>query len=383
MREYLATAALAAIFTFLLTPLVQKLAMDSGAYTQLRSRDIHTSITPRWGGLAMWGSMSVTLLIVSHLKLVGSAFGRELTGIFLAGTFVMLLGAIDDRFDLDSLTKFAGQALAAGILLLHGVQILWLPINGIVTLPSNIGQVLTVIFVILVINAVNFVDGLDGLASGIVAVCAIAFFAFSYILAVDNGFSRAGAPSLVMALVVGMCIGFLPHNYFPAKIFMGDSGAMFLGLLLSASAITLTGQIDVNALSDQNSRSTFVPLILPFTVLAIPLLDLGMAIVRRLRAGRSPFAADREHLHHRLLRMGNTQREVTIIMYLWTAMFAFPTVAAAFEPLWEALLMGLVIGLISLIVIFRPRSGSGRASSDKSGNRQETGVEVSSEPVNE
>ena len=105
MREYLATAALAAIFTFLLTPLVQKLAMDSGAYTQLRSRDIHTSITPRWGGLAMWGSMSVTLLIVSHLKLVGSAFGRELTGIFLAGTFVMLLGALDDRFDLDSLTK--------------------------------------------------------------------------------------------------------------------------------------------------------------------------------------------------------------------------------------------------------------------------------------
>ena len=383
MREYLATAALAAIFTFLLTPLVQKLAMDSGAYTQLRSRDIHTSITPRWGGLAMWGSMSVTLLIVSHLKLVGSAFGRELTGIFLAGTFVMLLGAIDDRFDLDSLTKFAGQALAAGILLLHGVQILWLPINGIVTLPSNIGQVLTVIFVILVINAVNFVDGLDGLASGIVAVCAIAFFAFSYILAVDNGFSRAGAPSLVMALVVGMCIGFLPHNYFPAKIFMGDSGAMLLGLLLSASAITLTGQIDVNALSDQNSRSTFVPLILPFTVLAIPLLDLGMAIVRRLRAGRSPFAADREHLHHRLLRMGNTQREVTIIMYLWTAMFAFPTVAAAFEPLWEALLMGLVIGLISLIVIFRPRSGSARASGGKSGNRQEAGVEVSSEPVNE
>lgn len=383
MREYLATAALAAIFTFLLTPLVQKLAMDSGAYTQLRSRDIHKSITPRWGGLAMWGSMSVTLLIVSHLKLVGSAFGRELTGIFLAGTFVMLLGAIDDRFDLDSLTKFAGQALAAGILLLHGVQILWLPINGIVTLPSNIGQVLTVIFVILVINAVNFVDGLDGLASGIVAVCAIAFFAFSYVLAVDNGFSRAGAPSLVMALVVGMCIGFLPHNYFPAKIFMGDSGAMLLGLLLSASAITLTGQIDVNALSDQNSRSTFVPLILPFTVLAIPLLDLGMAIVRRLRAGRSPFAADREHLHHRLLRMGNTQRKVTIIMYLWTAMFAFPTVAAAFEPLWEALLMGVAIGLISLIVIFRPRSGSGRASRAKSGNRQEAGVEVSSEPVNE
>ena len=156
----------------------------------------------------------------------------------------------------------------------------------------------------------------------------------------------------------------MPHNYYPAKIFMGDSGAMLLGLLLSASAITLTGQIDVNALSNENSRSTFVPLILPFTVLAIPLLDLGMAVVRRVRAGRSPFAADREHLHHRLLRMGNSQREVAIIMYLWTAMFAFPTVAAAFAPLWEALLMGLLIGLVSLIVIFRSYGNRSRTQSE-------------------
>lgn len=142
MREYLLTSALAAIFCFMLTPAVRKLALTSGAFIQLRSRDMHTEITPRWGGLAMWGSMSITFLIVSHLKLVGSAFGHELTGIFLAGTFVMLLGALDDRFDLDSLTKFAGQALAAGILLLYGVQILWLPVDGIITLPSNIAQYL-------------------------------------------------------------------------------------------------------------------------------------------------------------------------------------------------------------------------------------------------
>jgi UDP-GlcNAc:undecaprenyl-phosphate GlcNAc-1-phosphate transferase len=153
--------------------------------------------------------------------------------------------------------------------------------------------------------------------------------------------------------VIGLCIGFLPHNYHPAKIFMGDSGAMFLGLLLSASAITLTGQIDVNALANANSRSTFVPLILPFTVLAIPLLDLGMAVVRRLHARRSPFAADREHLHHRLLRMGNSQREVAIIMYLWTAMFAFPTVIAAFYPLWISAVVALAIALTSLILMGR------------------------------
>jgi UDP-GlcNAc:undecaprenyl-phosphate GlcNAc-1-phosphate transferase len=154
-------------------------------------------------------------------------------------------------------------------------------------------------------------------------------------------------------VVVGLCVGFLPHNFYPAQIFMGDSGAMFFGLLLSASAITLTGQIDINAISEQGSRSTLVPLILPFTILAIPLLDLGLAIVRRLRAGRSPFAADREHLHHRLLRMGNSHKEVAIIMYLWTAMFAFPTVIAAFYPTWIALLVGLVIAGISVLLIRR------------------------------
>jgi len=355
MRDYLVTGALAAIICYFLTPLIRDIALKSGAFVQLRARDVHTEITPRWGGIAMWLSMAITFLIVDHLPLINSGMTGETLGIFEAATFVMLLGAIDDRFDLDAITKFAGQAVAGGILLLHGVQILWLPINGILTLPPNIGQVLTVVFVILVINAVNFVDGLDGLATGIVAICASAFFVFSYVLAVVNGFNRAGAPSLITALVIGMCLGFLTHNFYPAKIFMGDSGAMLLGLLLAASAITLTGQIDVNAISNQSQRSTIVPLILPFTILGIPLIDLGMAIVRRLRAGRSPFSADREHLHHRLLRMGASQRRATFILYLWTAMFAAPTVVAAFEPLWVALLLGAVIALTSLYLIVLTR----------------------------
>ncbi len=309
----------------------------------VRKRDIHTEITPRWGGLSMWIAMSLTFLVVNHLPLVGKSFGREATGIFLAGTFIMLLGAIDDRYDLDSITKFAGQAVAAGILLLHGVQILWLPINGIYTLPPSIGQLLTILFVMVVINAVNFVDGLDGLATGIVAICAGSFFAYSYLLAVINGFSRAGAPSLITAVLIGMCVGFLPHNYHPARIFMGDSGAMFLGLLLSAAAITLTGQIDANAVTDRGSGTALLPLLLPFTILAIPLIDLVLAIFRRVKAGRSPFAADSEHLHHQLLKMGNTHRRTTFILYVFTAMFAIPPVVAAFTPLWVATLVALLI----------------------------------------
>ncbi len=374
MREYLLTFLIAASITFLLTPLVRILAMRSSAFVAIRERDIHTSITPRWGGVAMWGAMSLTFLIVNHLPLVGKSFGREAQGMFLAGTFIMVLGMLDDRFDLDSVTKFAGQAVAAGILLLHGVQILWLPINGILTLPANIGQLLTVIFVMTVINAVNFIDGLDGLATGIVAICAMAFFSFSYVLAVVNGFSRAGAPSLITAVVIGMCLGFLPHNFHPARIFMGDSGAMLLGLLLAASAITLTGQIDVNAISNSSSRSALLPLLLPFTILAIPLLDLILAIIRRLRAGRSPFASDKEHLHHRLLDLGNSHRRTTFILYLWAATFAFPTVIAAFAPLWIALLAALAMAALSVALILDTMRKSARGSLDPAGEREQIHV---------
>ena len=351
MREFLLTIALAATLTYLITPFIRDLAMRAGAYMHLRTRDTHTKVTPRWGGIGMWLAMAITFLVVSHLPLVAKSFGREATGIFLAGTFIMILGALDDLYDLDSITKFAGQAVAGGILLLHGVQILWLPINGIYILPPSIGQVLTIVFVMVVINAINFVDGLDGLATGIVAICATAFFGFSYLLAVVNGLNRAGAPSLITAIIIGVCIGFLPHNYHPARIFMGDSGAMFLGLLLSSAAITLTGQIDVNAITQEGSSSALLPLLLPFTILAIPLIDLLLAIVRRVRAGRSPFAADKEHLHHKLLSMGNSHRRTSAILYSWTAMFAFPTVVAAFAPLWVALGLGLLIFAFSLLLI--------------------------------
>jgi UDP-GlcNAc:undecaprenyl-phosphate GlcNAc-1-phosphate transferase len=351
MREYLVTVLLAAIITYLITPFVRDLAIKSGAIAQIRSRDVHVEPTPRWGGLAMWLAMALTLVIVNYLPLVEKSFGREATGIFLSGTFILFIGMLDDRFDLDPITKFAGQALSAGILLIYGVQILWLPINGITTLPTNIGQLLTVLFVMVVINAINFVDGLDGLATGIVMICAASFFAFSYLLAVVNGLNRAGAPSLITAIVIGLCLGFLPHNFHPAQIFMGDSGAMFLGLLISASAITLTGQVDASAITEENGGNVLLPLLLPFSILAIPLLDFMMAIVRRVKAGRSPFDADREHLHHRIMRLGLTQQRTTIILYFWTAMFALPTVIAAFVPVWIAVVSGAVIFGSSVLVI--------------------------------
>ena len=354
MREYLVTLLLAAALCYVVTPFVRTLALKFGAVAQIRTRDIHTTPTPRWGGLAMWIAMALTFAMVNHLSLVGKSFGRESLGIFLAATLLVAIGLVDDRFELDALTKLAGQALAAGILLIFGIQVLWLPINGVITLPPSIGQLVTVMIVLVTINAVNFIDGLDGLAAGIVAISGAAFFAFAYLLAVIYGFSRAGAPSLITAVLIGVCIGFLPHNAHPAKIFMGDSGSMFLGLLLAASAITLTGQIDPNAISAEKLGPTLLPLMLPLAVLAIPLIDLFSAIFRRLRAGQSPFSSDKEHMHHRILRAGNSHLRTTLIMYLWTATIAFPVVVSAFAQLWVA---AIVAGAMLAFTMYYSKSG--------------------------
>jgi UDP-GlcNAc:undecaprenyl-phosphate GlcNAc-1-phosphate transferase len=353
MREYLLTLLIAAALTYMLTPLIRSFAIKLNAVAAVRDRDVHTQTTPRWGGVAMWLSMGITLLIVQNLTLVGKSYSRELLGIFLSATLVLIIGMLDDRFELDAVTKLAGQGLAAAVLLLFGIQILWLPIDGIIVLPPNIGQLLTVLIVIVIINAVNFVDGLDGLATGIVAISAAAFFGFSYLLAVENGFSRAGAPSLVTAILIGTCLGFLPHNLHPARIFMGDSGSMFLGLVLAAAAITLMGQIDANAVFSENIGPAALPLLLPFAVLAVPLLDLGLAVLRRVIRGRSPFAPDKEHLHHKLMSWGNSQQRTNIILYLATAMLALPAMLSAFIPVWSALVAGVVLLLIAISITKR------------------------------
>jgi UDP-GlcNAc:undecaprenyl-phosphate GlcNAc-1-phosphate transferase len=351
MREYLITLLISAALCYLITPLVRSQAIRFGAVAGIRERDIHSTPTARWGGVAMWAAMTLTFLIVGNLPLVGKSFGHEAQGIFLASTAIVLLGMADDRFELDALTKLAGQVFIAGILLIYGIQILWLPINGVITLPPSIGQLLTVLIVLVVVNAVNFIDGMDGLAAGVVAISGIAFFAFAYLLAVDYGFSRAGAPSLITAVLIGICLGFLPHNLSPAKIFMGDSGSMLLGLLLSVSAITLTGQVDPNAISAEKLGPTLLPLLLPFAVLAIPFLDLVLAVSRRVKAGKSPFAPDNLHLHHRLLNAGNSTGQTVLIVYLWTATIAFPVTVLAFAPWWIAVLTALFFALLSAVVM--------------------------------
>jgi UDP-GlcNAc:undecaprenyl-phosphate/decaprenyl-phosphate GlcNAc-1-phosphate transferase len=191
------------------------------------------------------------------------------------------------------------------------------------------------VVVVATVNAVNFVDGLDGLAAGVVGIGAVAFFAFSYKLADANGETLAITAALLTAALGGACLGFLPHNFFPARLFMGDSGSMLIGLVLAGSALTLTGQFATVNLTrgaggaDASLLPALLPIILPISILVVPFADLVLAVVRRRRAGRSPFAPDKEHLHHRLLEIGHSHRRAVLIMWLWAGLIAFGGVLAS------------------------------------------------------
>ena len=336
MREYLLCLIAAAAVTYLMTPVVRKLAISWGVMASVRDRDVHDTPTPRLGGLAMFAGLLAGLLLASQLPRMRSVFeeSREPLALLTGCTLIVILGVVDDKWGLDAPTKFAGQALAAAVMALQGIQIIWLPIGGTLVLDPLTSVLLTVLVVVVTVNAVNFVDGLDGLAAGIVGIAALAFFAYSYLLSVEYGFERATLSTLVSACLTGMCLGFLPHNFFPARIFMGDTGSMLIGLLLATSTITLTGQVDPNALGDNGGAfvPTVLPLLLPLAVIAVPLIDLLLAVVRRTRAGRSPFSPDKQHLHHRLLEMGHTQRRAVALMYSWEALLAFTAVSLVFFP---------------------------------------------------
>ncbi|TAK70726.1 MAG: undecaprenyl/decaprenyl-phosphate alpha-N-acetylglucosaminyl 1-phosphate transferase [Actinomycetota bacterium] len=358
MREYLLCLVAAAAVTYLTIPLVRVLALRWGAMAGVRDRDVHDTPTPRLGGLAMAAGLIAGLLLARQLPMMSDVFSggsREPVALLSGVVLIVALGMADDRYELDSATKLAGQVLAAGVMALQGIAIVWLPFGGAFAPDPVMSVLLTVLVVVVTINAINFVDGLDGLAAGIVGIAALAFFAYSYLLSVELGFERATLATLVSACLAGMCAGFLPHNFFPARLFMGDTGSMLIGLLLATSTITLSGQVDPTALEGSIFLPALLPVLVPVAVIAVPLLDLLLAVVRRTRARRSPFSPDKLHLHHRLLEMGHSQRRAVLLLYAWTALIAGTVVAMAFVPVWLALAVGGVgIGTLLIAVLRRP-----------------------------
>ncbi len=366
MREYLVVFLVAAAVTYLLTVVAREIAVRTGAVAKVRDRDVHAEPIPYLGGIAMLGGMFAAYVVARDLPFLSGSdpfVTEDALPVLLAGALVCMVGVLDDIFDLDALTKFGGQVLAVGVLVYSGIQFRYFyqPDGDVFALDSGQGALLTALIVVATVNAVNFIDGLDGLAAGVIGISALAFFLFCYQLTVLNDVTRATTGALLSAALAGACAGFLAHNFHPARLFMGDSGSMLIGLVLSATAITMTTQFsDVDiARGADGARASLMPMLLPaalpIMILIVPLADLVLAVVRRTRAGRSPFAPDKQHLHHRLLEIGHSHRRAVLIMWLWAGLIAFGTVFASLytgPQVWVS--MGVAVAITVALTFLLP-----------------------------
>jgi UDP-GlcNAc:undecaprenyl-phosphate/decaprenyl-phosphate GlcNAc-1-phosphate transferase len=349
--EVLYGAGLALVIVVLLTPAVGGMARLLGAVDEPDERRVHRRAIPRLGGLAIF--LGIIVPSLAFLDLSG-----ESRGVLLGAAVATVVGAVDDFRGLTPPVKLAGQFVAASIPPMFGVWIdhFTFPFVGVVDLPAWVGVPLSMLFIVAVMNMVNFLDGLDGLAAG---VCGIAGATYA-ILALSLG---KPDPAILSAIVAGACLGFLRHNFFPARIFMGDSGALCLGFILAS--VSIQGLL--------KTASTVV-LVLPLLVLAVPIIDTSFVVAKRLKYKLPVYAADRSHLHHRFLNIGFSQRRAAVTMWLWCASLAGAALATRFIPfreggewhLWETLLVAgialfalaasvYVVYLLEIVKLANPR----------------------------
>ena len=361
MREHVLVLLIALAATYLSAPMCRSLAVRVGAVAVVRDRDVHARPVPYLGGVAMLIGVTVAFFCASHLPFLGrhSSVTSDSLAVLGAAAVISVVGVVDDIIDLPAIAKAAGQILAAGVAVLGGVTVLWIPLPGrLVSLDQGTGIAVTVVVIFICANAINFVDGLDGLAAGVVAIGSLAFAAYAYILTVEHDLVRATTASLVTVVAAGVCLGFLGHNFFPARMFMGDAGAMLLGVLLATSTVSLSGQLDPAALTGTGGLlAAYLPIVLPLAVLALPVLDLVFAYVRRTIAGTWWFRPDKKHLHHRLLLLGHSQTKAVLLMYLWTSVLSFGAIAIGFIDGWwvGVVVLGLVVVAVLLTIVPRMR----------------------------
>ncbi len=353
MSFYVVVALVTMATSFLAALVLWRLGVKHRWHREIRPRDVHKEPTPRLGGIAVFIGLIVGIAVSSQVPGLAPVFDqpRAILAVLAAAFIVVALGVVDDIIELDWITKLSGQILAAGVVAWQGVQIVSLPVGGITLFSPTLSLVLTVLAIVLVMNAVNFIDGLDGLVVGVALISTGVFFLYALVLSVgETGASSFDLATLLTVLLAGALVGFLPLNWHPAKLFLGDSGSLLVGLLMSVSAISVTGQIDPATVSPTQLLPAFLPVILPLAVLLVPLVDFALAVGRRLRRGMSPFDADRAHLHHRLLDMGHTHQQAVIILYAWTAVLAIGTLMFLFVAWYWAVLI-IVVGLVGSAVV--------------------------------
>ncbi|MEX1178330.1 MAG: MraY family glycosyltransferase [Nitriliruptor sp.] len=336
MLSYLLVALTAALVTGFVTPLIGWFARRIGAVDRPSDpRKVHREEVPTLGGLAMLLGLLAAVGVAWLLPGFGDLFATtsEPIAIVLGAVAIVAIGVADDLFGLPVTVKLAGQLLAALAVVVFGIQLVhfWVPGLQVIALSSDLGMVLTVVALVAMINAVNLIDGLDGLAAGVVGIAAIAFFVFT-VRSTSTGLvdSIPTAAPLLAATLAGLCVGFLVHNTHPARIFMGDTGSMLLGLLLGAAGVSYVGRTTAPSYVDFYGS---VPLFIPALVLAVPFLDSAFAITRRIVRRQPITAADRGHLHHLLLAFGHSHRRAVLVLYYWSALLAVASVGPAFVRL--------------------------------------------------
>ncbi len=354
MTGYLLIALIAAAVTGACMPVCRNLARRIGALAQPdEERRLHAVATPLLGGVAMCVGVVVSLAVAVLLPQFQGIFrSSEPLGVALAAVLITGVGVIDDLFEISAPSKLIGMVVAGSVLYLLGVVMYYVrvPFFGILSLSPDLVPLLTVVWVIGMANAINLIDGLDGLAAGIVGISAAAFFLYA-----DRLFEAGQLPGdslgpLVAAITVGICVGFLPWNFSPARIFMGDAGAQLLGLLLAASTMVVGGRADPTSTFKGQTYFFVAPLFIPFVILAVPMFDTLLAIVRRTVNRRSPAVADRQHIHHRLVDLGHGPRRAVIILWSFTMLFSALALAPVYiSGRWP--LIPLVGGFV-VVVLF-------------------------------
>lgn len=376
MKQYVFVFLLTAFLTIALSWSVWQLSIRYKLYPGIRERDVHKTPTPRLGGIAMFLALMAVLAVSRANDFFAAVWVRPETvyAIMAASLLIVLVGVADDLWDLDWMIKLGAQFLAAGIIAGWGqLQIFSLPIGGLTVVSGWVSFTITVFAIVIVMNAVNFVDGLDGLVAGVCLIANGVFFVYSYLLLREFTTSNFSLATFLAVALAGACIGFLPLNWSPAKLFMGDAGALLLGLLMATSAIAITGELTPAAMDPENiGRSqllgAFIPILLPITVVILPLLDFALAVVRRMAAGKSPFSPDRKHLHHRMLDVGHSDRDTVVIFYAWTAIIGFAMLLMFLYPgtYWIGIVYGAVGAVACLALTLLPSRRSRSASSQPS-----------------
>jgi len=356
---YLLVFAASAGVSFVTTPLVRLLALRLSWIDQPSDRKVHPIPTPTVGGLAIFAGVAAGLGVSRLIPFLADlhATTSDPETALLAGLVIVVVGLVDDTRGLSALGKLAGQVLAAGVLVLLGVQLLYFyfPGQGILVLSPDLAVPLTVLWTVGMVNAVNLVDGLDGLAAGMVAIGAIAFFLYMY--RTPGGGVDPSTAALLSAVVAGAALGFLPWNFHPARIFMGDTGAGLLGLMMAVATISGVGRNE--GPSGGDFAAVAIPIAVPLIVLAVPLLDVLLAIIRRMRRGLGIHHADKEHIHHRLLDIGHSHRQAVLLMYLWSALISGCALAVAFIN--GRLLVSAIVVVAVLVAAVLPRLVRDRA----------------------